>query len=268
MTDEAYLCHACTGRLGSTLRSCVALIGELETTVARLGRHGETVGSRSAEKPLPVNLHASVCLADLTANLLGWARCLWEESGSPEEHAPTEPVSEWLAAHMTSVRLREWAPDAFSEIERHVSAGWREVDIPPETQCLGHCTCGEPLRAPAGKTSVRCPDPECGARFDVAERRERMLAASDGMELPAKTIAVALTDVHRSWTGDGWVETGTQVTESMIRGWAHYDAKHDGWFASCGVNIKGRPLYRLGDARRRLAQARAAGIATTTPVAS
>ena len=251
MTDVAFLCHACTGRLGSTLRSCVALIGELETTVARLGRHGETVGSRSAEKPLPVNLHASICLTDLTANLHGWARCLWEESGSPEIHAPTEPVSEWLAEHMTSIRLREWAPDAFSEIESSVSAGWREVDIPPETQCLGHCTCGEPLRAPAGKTTVRCPDPECGARYDVAERRERMLAASDGMELPAGTIARALTDGP------------AQVTPAMIRGWAHWDAAHDGWFAACAVDRSGRPRYRLGDARRRLAQARAASITVT-----
>jgi hypothetical protein len=251
MTDTAYLCHACTGRLRSTLRSCLHLTYELETTVARLGRHGDPVGSRSAEKPLPVNLHASMCAADLTSVVHGWARCLWEESGSPEEHAPTEPVSEWLADHMPSVRLREWASEAYSEIEAAVSAGWREVDIPPETQCLGHCTCGEPLRVAAGQATVRCPDPECGARYDVAERRERMLAASDGMELPAGTIARALTDGP------------AQVTPAMIRGWAHWDAAHGGWFVACAVDRSGRPRYRLGDARRRLAQARAASIAVS-----
>lgn len=246
MTDTAYLCHACTGRLRSSLRAIRALLEELETTAARLSRQGEAVGGRSSEKPLPINLHAADQRTEIVAILHGWARCLWEESGSPEEHAPAEPVGEWLAARVDAIRLREWAPDAFSEIEGHAATGWTAVDLPPETVCLGHCTCGQPLRAPVGKTTVRCPDQECGATHDVQERRDRMLAASDDMELPAATIARAL-----------------EVTPAAIRGWAHWDSGHGGWFAACTVDRSGRPRYRLGDARRRLAQARAASIAVS-----
>jgi hypothetical protein len=243
MTDEAFLCHACTGRLTATLRSCGALLTELDVTVARLDRHGPGNGSRSAEKPLPVNLTASARLADLAASLHGWARCLAEDTAA----TPSEPVHEWLANNTASIRLRDWAPDAEAEITRRATAAWRVIDRPPDTRCAGNCPCGQPLRAVEGQAVITCR--ECGAHTDVAEARDAMLARSDDRQLPAATIARALS------------QDGAPVTPSMIRGWVHWDASHGGGLASCAVDRAGRPLYRLGDVRARLAKARSAGIA-------
>lgn len=88
--------------------------------------------------------------------------------------------------------------------------------------------CTEDLYAKIGETVVTCR--ACKAEHDVAKRRDFLLAASEDLLLHAAWIAQALSGF------------GVQVKVERIWQWASR-----GQLLAHGVDLRGRPTYRVGD---------------------
>jgi hypothetical protein len=136
--------------------------------------------------------------------------------------------------------MREWAHDCLAEVRESCRAGWKAIDRPIERWFCGRCdeeltgddghpvTCGAAMYALADRPEVHCPG--CGATYDVIERRAWLISAADDRLETAATISRALTKL------------GREVTIKAICQW-----RTRGQLEQAGNNIKGQPLYRLGD---------------------
>lgn len=126
-----------------------------------------------------------------------------------DHDAPTAPAA-YLELRLDGIRRTEWAGELAREITDAVRAGWRAVDRPDGRHFAGPCSpdCDGRLWHSADAATVRCP--ACGATYDVADRREWLLAAARDHEDTADRIASAIS----LWTG-------RRLTASTIRVWVH-----------------------------------------------
>lgn len=235
VADGAYCCTACTRQVQANLDYIAEMHTELETTLARLNRHGDGSGGRRAtdEMPLPVNLHASDVGHRLRNTLTTWARVLVEESGAAEPRGGLSAVARFLSSRLDWVSRCEWAPEAYDEISRRAVDLDRAIDSPAEMIGLGKCdTCSEWLRAHKEATWTTCRP--CGTSYNVHRRREQLLRRAEVLIRPAPFIARVLSDLMpqkelKADTIHKWVER----KKLRRRGW----------------DDDGFPTFRLGDVK-------------------
>jgi hypothetical protein len=204
LTDQATICHACTGRLTADLATTPDLLAELDTTITRQARI-TAPAKGNGDKPLPYDVGASAAATALRTALHGWARILHEETATPYP-AGDAAVPAWLARHVDVIRLQEWAAEMAHDIKRAVDAGWRAVDRQEERYYAGPC--GNQVNDPAGyyvcptvlwvkldQTQVTCRT--CGGQWSVEDRRADLIASAEGKYLAAPAAASLLSLMTR-----------------------------------------------------------------------
>jgi hypothetical protein len=244
LTDQAVICHACTGRLVADLATIPDLLTELDTTITRQARI-TAPAKGNGDKPLPYDVGASIAAGNVHTSLHGWARILIEEgSGHP---LPQEQPARYLARNAHDIRTREWAAEMAHDVKGVVDQGWRSIDRPQERYYAGPC--GNQVNDPAGyyicptvlwtrlqAATVRCRT--CKASYDAHERRAWLLDAAEDVEETASVIASALTVMLRR-----------RLTASTIRTWVSRDLL--GPIGERGT----AKLYRVRDVRAALERA-------------
>lgn len=173
---NAALCRLCVDGLAEQLLRVPALMHELTTTRAGLGRSGPASGGRPSEPPLPIRvagrdrLLGASAVQRLETAVIGWARVIAEELGvtpavgiahlvqltqdrrlafragqRPDQAALGEPVTAceqaavWLAHHRPQLAQHEAAPELARDIRAAVGE-LAAVIWPLERQYLGLCT--------------------------------------------------------------------------------------------------------------------------------
>ena len=231
-TDGHHLCRRCTGYLTTALSGVPELAQALDDSISRRVRHTSGVGvaSKTADTPLPVNLHAADVSAHLHNTLAEWVRNLAERTGDDALPAEdTAALAAWLRHHTSVMRTHPAAGDCAAALLDATRRGWRAVDRPAQPSYSGPCDdCGADLYGRPAAVELSCTD--CGAVYDAAVRREWLLDQARDQLATASTIARALPML-----------LGQHVTPAMIRGYAHR-----GRLAS-RPGVRGRPRYRVGD---------------------
>lgn len=272
LDGTAYACRACAEHLADRLHTAANLAGDLETTIARLGRTS-THNPTTDRHPQPANLDAAHDAEAVRNTVTTWARHVADTRGLAvhlyghhvvgplcragwgcRHHScadirtrrtadPLAATMRWLATQVTWLRHRPEAEEAVDELldacrltERTVDRrGPRWYAGPCDAQLPGGQTCDTDLHAPTGAQVVRCP--ACGAEYDADARRNWLLDLADDSLHHAELIARALTGL------------GVLCTGSTVRNLAHR-----GRVTAHGHDTAGRPLYRVGDVREVLAE--------------
>jgi hypothetical protein len=274
--DGAPLCSKCIHTFEVALANIAVYASELDTVRSRQTAFGDRAGtSRSAEKPLPVDLRVHPVEWDARSTLLGWVDFVTEHRGEYVgiPVVTIEGMAEWLTASSEWLRHRNEAPDALDEIidlERRLG---RLVDAPAERWYAGPCTarqehngetcrcachngagvpcdmvggcglaftqsgtCETDMYARAGSRTVKCP--ECDVEYNVDARREWLLDAAEDQLAPAMLIARAVATL-----------AGADITPELVRKWAER-----GRISVRSHDTRGKALYRVGDVLDVIAQ--------------
>lgn len=204
---------------------------ELETTRYRQATTGRN-GGKAAETPVPWDQRAREAAWVLENAISTWARVIEEERGKDlPEDTSTASLARWMLGSVEWLRHHQAGAEALDEITSAVANAAHAVDIRPERWYAGPCdTCGTDLYGKPASAHVICPNDECGQVYDVKQRREQLLAAAEDRLANAALISRAVTSL------------GEPVKADRIRQWASR-----GRIVAHSVDLKGRPLYRIGD---------------------
>jgi len=247
--DDASFCETCADNLVRVLGDVPWMDDELEVTITRQRGLPTEGSSAGVETPLPWHEKASDARRNLHGLLATWCRFCEEEGvrnsspsfGLPEDNLPA--MSRWLLWRVDGLSLLDIGPEAVDEITNAFAECERLIDRRPDRWYAGPCVaetiegdpCGADLYAKRVTGVVECRN--CGAGYDVAERRAWLLAEAEDRLADASTVARAV-----SWLG------AEPLTPARVWKWAERKlivAKgHDGR----------RPLYRIGDAIDLLAR--------------
>jgi hypothetical protein len=258
--EQAYVCERCGDRLARDLAGLSLIAGEHVVTITRQARVGSG-GGKGAETPLPWNLDAANALDAGVNTLTTWARhcaqergltippvpgpiigpTCWGRPGRRCGHRtcrrigrragihPMTHVAAWLVTQVTWLRHRPEAVEAWDELGDAVRVLVRVVDQPQPMVYLGPCTgCAADLYARSRAETVACR--ECGTGHDAAELRESLLDEAAELLATASEAARAVTAL------------GYPITPSMVWGYAHR-----GRLEAHATDVRGRPVYRVGD---------------------
>lgn len=253
--DGARLCRTHTDDLRDQLVGvpervigAVELAAELDVTVTRQSRTTtRTEGRRTPERPLPWNENASAAAHILNTTLNAWALDV-SRLGEDERDrladipaADTAAVAEWLARNLSTLRHHPEAGQAHDEILSAIREARRAIDRPADPVPFGPCgrsfedgtVCQAVLYGQLDRPQVRCRD--CGALHPIRDRLEWMLEHLRGLiaTLP-ELVAIAKL-------------AGKRTTEDSLRLMADR-----GRFEQAGVDVRGRPTYRVADVMRAL----------------
>ncbi len=271
---DLYLCRDCTARLRRWLADTHNLMNCLETVVARQNRFAETVGPRSATRPLFYNPQAADARRQLAATLVSAAHELATRRGAvpvlpgvprlhlqpvPRDHQPdAEPnpdpgavlplsragiagvaAAAWLHHHTDWLRGDPSAGDVFNRIERAVIDAEHACVPPAPRWYAGPCDhCHHDLLAEADTHGHPRFDTitceHCGTRHDVEGRHEYLIRQARLQHITATTAL--------SWT-------------HMLLGKRIPRGTWDSWVARRRITPRdidrdGHPLYRFGDVER------------------
>lgn len=266
---DATLCDGCTRHLRVVLRAVPDQIRDLELAAAResampasaIADEGCThAGDCGCGVAVPWSQWASRSAHRLRNALASWTRVLIAETHG---HPPTcghgtcrdtrprcrmqteirrtlvtaaASPAVFLAGHLDSIRLREWAGEFARDIDRRTADAWHAVDLPVDGLYAGPCggtidggTCERRLWATPEQGAIQCRT--CGNIVIVADRQAIMLDAAAGLLMPAGQIATALTLMLRR-----------RVSANTIRSWAHR-----GILTRRDIPPTTSPTYRVGD---------------------
>ncbi|QAY70008.1 hypothetical protein [Xylanimonas protaetiae] len=171
-----------------------------------------------------------------------------------------QALTGFLTGNIGWMRAQPDGGDLIGELLDAITHMKHAIDVPASTRYAGPCTadveyveehqerplaqignvttlttrpCTGELYARPGATQVDCPD--CGATYQVADRRAWLLDQIADRLLPARDMAQA---VH----GLIGVDVTATTLDNNIRGW-----KHTGRLTARGLTRDGRPTYRIGD---------------------
>lgn len=246
--DDGRLCVTHTDQLRRDLGGIPDLAAELDVTITRQNRGRPQPGGRSAERPLPYNVHTSGVRVDLETTVNAWALDVSRMGEDPRDplrvHAAHDlpAVAAWLVRNLPTLRKHPEAAQAFDELTHAVSAGWRAVDIARDRIVLGACR-GEALDEDGEPTGAECEqvvygDPAsdtatcrgCGSVHVIAERREWMLGAVGEHLATSGQLSTLIAHLGRA------------VGRSTIRGWAAA-----GKLEARAWDRNDRAMYRVAD---------------------
>lgn len=231
------LCDADTSVLRDNLRHAPGLLDDLDvSTTMQSVLFSQSRKVRSAEPPMPVNLHASGLAAEYDALLVSWARaCGGDED--PQLRGGGRQAAEWMLVRIETVRLHEAADAIVDELVDQARPCWRAIDRPAELTPFGECgavlddgtTCPRQLFAERNQAALTCR--ACGTWHELRPRVEHALENSAHMHGQPSEIAALLSAL------------GVNCTSSMVRGLAHRNRINP-----THVDEKtGLTWYRLGD---------------------
>ncbi len=160
----------------------------------------------------------------------------------------------YLARQFPYILREQWAPDFLDEMVNLEQRLSRMVDRPADRWYAGKCSsrtildapgvmCTAELYATTDRGWIDCP--ACGARHDVAERREFLLAEAKDIHVTATEAARALL----AWTDYDGSET---KLVDRIRKWRDHETNPLEIRDVTSLAGRDRHLYRLGDIQERL----------------
>lgn len=246
--DTALICSPCSQDLAKALGDVPFLAEQLDIRLTRQARIGS--GGKSAERALPYDPYASVIAAELHNALSTWVRVLAGTDGDPllgsvcaaicghgtcgrirRQSPPADTLvslSAWLLGRVGDLAHHEAAEEAKAGICDATDRAERAIDRIADRWYAGPCdNCECDLYAKPSAGWVICP---CGAQYDVTARRTWLLAAAEDILASAALIARALPPL------------GHEVKVDRIYKWAER-----GNIVAKSVDLRGRPLYRIGD---------------------
>lgn len=141
--DQAYACSSCSGRLARALGDVAALTEALDDAISRQTRTSSGIGvaSRSADRPLPWDQHASLAASTLRGTLSTWARLVAEERGRDLPADTMPAMAAYLLGQLEWIRHHRAAAEAVEQIRDAVDGAVRAVDLTPNssTFLVGPC---------------------------------------------------------------------------------------------------------------------------------
>lgn len=254
LTGDRYISPAGIAELRQALADLAGTVHDLEDAIGRgVYRFADRgVGGRSAETALPFNSRAGDAYRELRDVLVKWGVAVWEVRGGGSVSLERGPFHSWraLGAYLAGPGAQTLAghpdgPQAALAIIDAVRRARAVVDRPPDRVYAGPCgaryltlegtaVCDAELYGRPGAPDVDCR--RCGARHPLEARREAMLARVADLQLPAVDLARTLTAL-----------TGVALTAATVRKWKERELVDP-----AGVNVKGQPLYRVGDVLDRM----------------
>ena len=191
--DGQHLCTRCTQLLEQDLAEVNSLWEDLQTTVAKLDKGADSVGTSGghAGSSEPVNLTASDRGQTLTEILTGWAYAL----GHPARDAIQ--ASDVLFSQIREVRRQDWAPVLKEELHTAMSKCRAATDRAAERVTLGRCAtfiegerCPDVVTAIQGQETGHCRT--CGATVNILEHQAALIKAAGHKPTPLPTLVRAL----------------------------------------------------------------------------
>lgn len=251
--------------VGTTLDEYPGLWEELQTTIARLSKSGESspAGGKASEAPIPYHARASAVAHRMRNELSTWARIVAEERGLslPADHPVA--VARWLAEALAGAFVPS---EMGSGIRGVVRDAERVIGQAPDMMFAGRC---ETPLTEEGRAAVKCDPnvdvPRCMADLYVrVESRKPGEGAKDDSEAKTKATVTcracgAIHDVayRKTWMAQhlsGALVTAGEATPylSWLTG---KDIKVDTihkWRTRAGrlqahEDRAGQPLYRFRD---------------------
>lgn len=262
---DVVACRRCGDRLAELLHDVPALVVELNTTIARLGRSGPA-GRRSSETPLPYHTAASEALTHLTSILTGHAAVVAKERSIPllleamkqarvwsgRAVTPTPPAtdkatlaSRWMLNNLNTLRKVAQFPIILEAVYVAHRDAWRACDRPRDRVFAGPCDgvgtvhaenpepCGYDLLADPEWATIVCG--VCSNEYDIALRRQWMLDELREQLGSSRWVSKVVTAL------------GVRVSDSTIRVWVHRGKLQPRDWASDRLTSQPRPLYLVGD---------------------
>lgn len=209
-----------------------------DAAVVGMYRFGTRNGTtrRPAETRMVVNPAAADHHRALTRLLLRHTRWV-ADTHNLERPTTWTGVGRLLHATADQIARHPHAQDIYPELLAALARARALIDRPPDTVYAGRCGAGDcdgQLYAAPGATVVPCP--RCGHQWDVNARRAEMLDRVAGMLMPAADLARTLTAL-----------TGTELRVATVWQW-----KRRGHITPTGINVKGQPLYVVGNVLARM----------------
>lgn len=250
---DAFVCVKCLDAHAKVLGDIPALMDECVVTLMRMDRIGHRVGSRSAEKPLPIGWEASLAIETATDTLDAWVSEVKTFGRLPD--TPFGKVA-LLLSNMGWFAVNPAGPQAVDEFSYLHGVLSRTVDLPVQRWFAGLCdsghgdsdsqssdaadsharsdsqACGAPLYAPFGASHVRCP--ACGLVYTAESRREWLVREAEAALLPLRIIWAALGTL-----------AGSRPAWAVVRQWPERTGTRR--LHARGLSLGGDELYRVGD---------------------
>ncbi len=240
--DQAVLCWPCTRRLERELGDVPALAGEIQTTRLRQARTSLGGGGAKGRDydQLP-NARPDKALDGLRDALLTWVARIGEVTGASWPRRTVLDHARYVHLHLEQMRRQDWSGDCYADLVTAVARLRHTIDRQPERVWIGPCatpvagvTCQEDVYASRGATRATCR--LCKATHEVKDRQAWLLAAAEDQLAPASLLGHALSRL------------GEPIPSSTIRSWVARAR-----LVPHGLDLDGRPMYRVGDALDLLA---------------
>lgn len=231
-SHNGFICITCRDILRRDLDAVPVLCEDLQVTIAKQDRLGDTDGRSTDEHPLPLRLGPMEARRDLTATLWAWATHIAGRRNIPAPECEPMRLASFLRVFMGDIEDDEQAGDIADEIGYAVIMAQRTVDKPLQHVYAGPCDeCGVDLYAHPRASDVSCRN--CARDYDIDSRRKWMLKQAEDQLLTATEMSRALPGLLQQ-----------QLTAAMIRGLAHRGrlAAHPPHHSR-----PRDPLYRVGD---------------------
>lgn len=229
------------------------LAADVDVTLARQGVIGRDSGAHTTgDKPVPYHDRAGQVRREAHVRLTGWVHAV-HDGREPWPGNDLAPASRWLLARIARIVVHPEAARCEADVWRSVRDLRGVVDRPADRWYAGPCdgtvddgpcveeisvldNAGRTVRswrptelfAVPESTYVRCR--RCGSTYDVAERRRWLLDAVQDQLAHAELIGRAAPTL------------GVEITPEAVRGYAHRKR-----IVAHGTDLRGRPLYRIGD---------------------
>lgn len=244
-SPHGYLCPDCRRTLVNDLEALPSILDDLETTVCRQDRFGDSSRRPGDERPLPFRVFALEARRDVCATVVQWGFHVWARTGRlapPRFWFKPEKVAGWLTTAISDVDSDPLAGTLADEIGWARVLGQRATDRPAELKYGGPCDeCGSDLYAHADAPEVECR--ACNAAYRLETRRTWLLQQAEAHLLTATEMSRALPGLLPK------DKRGEQppLTAAMIRSWAHRGRimQHPPH-----PRKPNDPLYRVGDVRQ------------------
>lgn len=265
--EGATLCVKHTHTLDVALGNIAAYWTDLDTLRTKTTRYGQAnrggKGAKGKTMPLGIDLRfapvtrddqgrvltgqATLVMTTVRDTLITWVRTCIDTWGGTLPAGRATAVCAHLQSNLFAISGQDWADTMLTDLldaERQLR---QLVDRPPAMIYAGTCfVCAcvnqhVPLYAREGDTEVTCPSDDCGMTYDVATRREAMVADIESRLCTAAEIASLATYLEL-------LEDRDRVRK-RINLWAHR-----GVIQPDQINHDGEPLYAFGPVVDRLRQ--------------
>lgn len=283
MDATGSICRRCQHTLEVSLANVAAYWADLDTLRTGQVRYGSGAGAERGRGEAPLAMDARFAKGATGATVevavrntvTTWTRYVLEHTQRPaagpacvdcrhgtcrdirRARPPRDTIASccaFLARYSDWIRVCPVGDQVLRDLLDIERALARLIDRPADRWFAGTCggltisddrivRCERQLYVEPGEQLVRCGD--CGSTYDVAERREALLAEAEDREATVETIARIVTTL-------GDAEVSRERIAGRIRLWAHR-----GRIQSHGARVvdgKARPLYRVGDVLDKLAE--------------